>query len=275
MSWVAKSMQLDSFYQPPGPGLIARLKNDTFAEDGTVVTTCWWRNAELPVESAYARKDQAGIDRMKADLEYLLGKAKRFTVGGDECVYWEHPVEGQWKPEWGGKPVVTLHNCYGWSVGMAIIDLYRHERNPALLPIIDGIYNWTPESADVLHIHLLNWDGTGSAGLTSGTDNQNVTDQFNGQGVLIDHWTDLDDNASKENLVYKFSLLPDGRNILPDLNSYASDGYIAFGIDPDCHYFNDGIEFKICTSVIPAPGAILLGGIGVCLVGWLKRRKTL
>ena len=57
-------------------------------------------------------------------------------------------------------------------------------------------------------------------------------------------------------------------------NLGASYRYIKLVAWDDTGQYNEPEVDAVC-SVIPAPGALLLGSLGMGLVGWMRRRKTL
>lgn len=164
-------------------------------------------------------------------------------------------------------PVADMYDldhyyAYRWGLDLGF--------STSTTPIVEAtltfkhIYNWRVEE-DHLYVHLLD---TAPIGIQTFWDGQGSGDYFNGQGVLLIDWDDPDENNRTKDLVITFT----GAQ-LAALNSYGADGRIGFGLDPDCHYYNRGIKFKV--TVVPAPGAVMLGSVGMLLVGWLRTRKSL
>jgi hypothetical protein len=129
---------------------------------------------------------------------------------------------------------------------------------------ITQITNWD-DGVNVLHIHLLD---NPPVGTDHDWDTKNG-DQFAGVGVLIDSFTDTNGSGAPDNLSYSFL----GKGLIGDLTSYAGNGVFGFGFDPDCHFWNGGVELVIETTHAPVPSTLLLLGSGLLGLVGVNRRK--
>ena len=125
------------------------------------------------------------------------------------------------------------------------------------------IRNWNSKP-NVLYIHLLD---DAPKGITTGTDNQGGGDYFAGQGVVLKVYVNLP--SYPQNLTYTFTD-PE----VDALNLYAADGLFGLGFDPDCHFYNCGVELEIETALTPVPKPAMLALLGPAAVGVLLRRRA-
>ncbi len=70
------------------------------------------------------------------------------------------------------------------------------------------------------------------------------------------------------------SSIPEGEKQNSEIDSEIRILNIAFGLDPDCHFWNNGIKFEITTSddTVPEPTTMVLLGTGIAGL-YLKRRR--
>jgi len=120
---------------------------------------------------------------------------------------------------------------------------------------------------DILYLNLLD-NSSHQGGISVGYDDGNMTNAFAGLGVYLAGVTTIPTELPPITYIYSFT-----ESQLNDLAAFVRDGYFGIGIDPDCHYFNDGVALTINTASVPEPGTILLIGVGLIGVGIFGRKR--
>jgi hypothetical protein len=174
------------------------------------------------------------------------------------------------------------HDAYTWRVGG--VNLAGQTITGATLTI-RNISNWD-SNANRLFIHLL--DTARNAGVGSFQDAPStqtpvtdINDDFAGtrylnnplvgSGTANTFLTSQSFTTTARTYVYTFTA-----DQLSVLSAYfMNGGDIAFGLDPDCHFWNDGIVFSFTTkpTATPEPTTMVLLGTGLAGLYYNRKRK--
>jgi len=190
------------------------------------------------------------------------------------------------------------HLAYTWRIGGVTIAPGQVITGARIT--FHNIANWDT-NPNMLFVHLLdtarsftspNSGGTRSAtvnGVTwfqdaSGTPVNDISDYFagddsalvaagTGDTYLFSHSFNMVGQAGyvATDFTYNFSTA----NLATLAQYILNGGNLAFGIDPDCHYWNNGIDFTITTgpASTPEPTSVALLATGLSSIGFYLRRR--
>jgi hypothetical protein len=167
---------------------------------------------------------------------------------------------------------LTIKNIYNWDKNDTNNQLYIHLLdNPALgvtaivddptdtginKGIVSDYFNGPIAGMNVVngkwstYGYNVTW-ATSSATLVTGNTLLNGVTTNSATNTYLTTYHDNDGPTTTTTLTYTFT------GLLNTLDSYISDGHIGtyadfgLGFDPDCHFFNDGVQLTICTDIPP------------------------
>ena len=146
VGWIPGGIRQADFQGPPQGGLIGGVEKP-FQVAGSKVLSGWTWHNESPTAGPARRGQTNRLQTLEREARELLPLARHFPVDGDDCVFWEKPLAGQWTEEWGGAPVTTLHNANGFAAGRLFLGLYRDLGRKEYLPVVEGVFNWAKHIA--------------------------------------------------------------------------------------------------------------------------------
>ncbi|MHB1001355.1 MAG: hypothetical protein ACYC27_19115 [Armatimonadota bacterium] len=142
LSWIPGEARLKELPGPGSDGLIIRGVESNFQVPDSKQIISWFAFNESIAAHAKKQGDTKLISQMEEEAKRLVGYAKRTIVRGDECIYWDKPLEGRWTDEWGGAPVATIQNSESFAAGHYLLRMYRDLGKKEYLEYVDGVMNW-------------------------------------------------------------------------------------------------------------------------------------
>lgn len=156
---------------------------------------------------------------------------------------------------------------YTWGINANLPEGYRVVSASVTF---HQIWNWAIEANDRIWFSLLQ---DAPSGVRWGRDRQAYgnwfdSPEYSGEHTLLAEFDNLPELwENREDVTYEFT-----ESDLAVLNDYITDGNFGLGFDPDCHFYNCGVEFHGAIAPIPEPTTLVLFGLGLIGLGGARKR---